>query len=103
MSFEAEVIPLFIGGVCLVSVLELTVGSLVLKGRKRARSSLIGHAVSMAAAFFFLCRSMFANWLHVKYGIASIENSVNIGLFGVLWAVSVLFLLTLIDQLISDR
>lgn len=96
MSFEAEVIPLFIGGAAVVSILELVFGCLMLKRQKKARSRLIGHVVSMAIALVFLIRCIFANWLDIELGIASISNSVNIGLFGVFWAISVFFLLSII-------
>lgn len=101
MSFEAEVIPLFIGGVIVVSILELILGCLYLKEQKRARSLLIGHVVSMALAFAFLVRSIFANWLQVEFEIASISNSVNIGLFGLLWMISVLCVLAMIRECIK--
>ncbi|MBQ9133246.1 MAG: hypothetical protein IJX64_01800 [Clostridia bacterium] len=93
MIFEAEVIPLFIGGVSIVSILELVFGCMMLKHRKKARICWIGHAASMAAAWVFLIRCIFANYLNTELGIASISNSVNIGLFGVFWAISVFFLL----------
>lgn len=96
MTFEAEVIPLFIGGAAVVSILELVVGCVMLKGRKKARNCLIGHVVSMALALVHLVRCVFAKWLDIELGIDSIENSINMGLFGVFWAVSVCFLLSTI-------
>ncbi len=96
MSFEAEVIPLFIGGASVISVLELVFGCVMLKRQKKARRRLIGHVLSMAIALLFLIRCIFANWLDIELGIASISNSVNIGLFGVFWAISVFFLLSII-------
>ena len=103
MSFEAEVIPLFIGGVSIISIIELVVGFSFLK-RKKARNLLIGHTISMAVAFIFLIRSMFANWLGVdfEYIIPSIYNSVNIATFGICWAISILFLLSLIIDLVTE-
>ena len=41
MSFEAEVIPLFIGGVLVVSSFELIVGCVLLKNKKRDRKSVV--------------------------------------------------------------
>ena len=90
MSFEAEVIPLFIGGVIAVSAIEFLLGWLGLRRRKDVRGLFGGHVVTMLLGFFFLVRSLFANWLGVELGIASISNSVNIGLFGLCWAVSAL-------------
>ena len=102
MSFEAEVIPLFLAGISIFTVLELVVGCILLKGRKKARNCLVGHAVSMAAAFFFLARCIFANWLDVELGIASISNSVNIAWFGIFWALSVVLLLACLWGAIKD-
>ena len=102
MSFEAEVIPLFITGVCAVSVLEMVSGCVLLKQAKRARRNLIAHTVSMLIAQVFLVRSLFANWLGIRYDIASISNSVNIGLLGLFWAVSVLLLLSVVSILTED-
>ena len=88
MSFEAEVIPLFIGGVIAVSAIEFFLGWRSLRHRKDLRGLFAGHVVAMLLGFFFLIRSLFANWLGLSLGIASISNSVNIGLFGLCWAVS---------------
>ena len=99
MSFEAEVIPLFIGGVAIVSVLELIAGCVLLRHMRKARSRLIAHTVCMIVAQLFLISSIFVNWLGVKFQIASISNSVNIGLFGIFWAISVFLLLSVISIL----
>lgn len=96
MAFEAEVIPLFIGGASMVCVLELVFGCLMLRHRKQARNRFVAHVVCMAAALFFLIRCIFANWLQTVPGISSISNSVNIGLSGVFWAVSIFLLLSAI-------
>ena len=97
MPFESEVIPMFIGGVGIVSLLELIIGCAILKEKKEARSLLIGHVISIAVAMVFLVRCIFGNRLGfdvtAAYGDASPFHSVNIGLFGVFWAISVCFLL----------
>ena len=54
MSFEAEVIPLFIGGVLVVSIMELIVGCVFLKDKKVARKKFILHVITMLIAFAFL-------------------------------------------------
>ena len=98
MSFETEVIPLFIGGVTVVSVLELFFGLMLLRRRRDVRKLFAGHVISMALGFFFLTRSLFANWLDIQY-----SNSVNIGLFGLLWMVSVGFVVAMVDRLTQER
>ena len=91
MSFEAEVIPLFIGGVIAVSAIEFL------------RGLFAGHVVAMLLGFFFLIRSLFANWLGLSLGIASISNSANIGLFGLCWAVSALCVAVMLSRLAVPR
>lgn len=102
MAFESEVIPLFIGGVILVSAIELLAGCVIYKVRKEIRAYLIGHVASMLTAMFFLVRCIFAGRLGIDsisaYGDASPFNSVNIGLFGICWAVSVCFVLAIIGS-----
>ena len=102
MAFESEVIPLFIGGVILISAFEAIAGWILLKGKKETRALLIGHVVSMLVAMLFLIRCIFAGRLGIDtisaYGDASPFNSVNIALFGICWAVSVCFQLALIGS-----
>jgi len=106
MPFESEVIPLFIGGVCVVSLLELLCGCSILKSQKKSPGLLIAHVVSMGLGFFFLIRCLFASRIGIDptaaYGDASPFNSVNLGLFGVCWAFSVLFLLGLLIEKPKD-
>ncbi len=99
MSFEAEVIPLFIGGVIAVSAIEFFLGWRSLRHRKDLRGLFAGHVVAMLLGFFFLIRSLFANWLGLSLGIASISNSANIGLFGLCWAVSALCVAVMLSRL----
>lgn len=103
MSFEAEVIPLFIGGVIVVSAAEFIAGWIGLRGRRDVRGLFTGHVVTMLLGFFFLIRSLFANWLGFSLGIMSISNSVNIGLFGLLWAVSALCVAAMVSRLASPK
>ena len=98
MSFEAEVIPLFIGGCVAVSLLELAAGWVMLRGNRPARRLFTGHVVSMALGLFFLVRCIFGDRLGLVRGIASIDHSVSIGLFGLCWLCSVLFLLSALGQ-----
>ena len=99
MSFEAEVIPLFIAGCIAVSALELAVGWFTLRGRKDARARFAGHVLSMALGLFFLVKCIFGNRLGLTGPIASIDHSISIGLFGLCWTASVLFLLSALGKL----
>ena len=99
MSFEAEVIPMFIGGCIAVSALEFTVGWFTLRNRKSARSCFVGHVLSMALGLFFLVKCIFGNRLGLTGPIASIDHSVSIGLFGLCWTAGVLFLLSALGKL----
>ena len=106
MSFEAEVIPLFIGCSAFVLVLELLVGLALLKGHKIARFTFTAHVICMALALFFLVRCVFDAWLAPgadRYGYDSVFNSVNIGLFGVCWALSVFELVSTIDACTHNK
>lgn len=96
MSFESEVIPLFIGGVCIVSLLELVIGCCLLK--KKTIPLFIGNVISMAIAMVFLILCIFGNRLGFVRVDDSASNSVNIGLFGVFWTVSVVFLLAILNK-----
>ena len=95
MSFEAEVIPLFIGGVIAVSAIEFFLGWRSLRHRKDLRGLFAGHVVAMLLGFFFLIRSLFANWLGLSLGIASI--------FGLCWAVSALCVAVMLSRLAVPR
>lgn len=82
MAFESEVIPLFIGGVTLVTLIELIAGCIMLKGEKENRELFLGHVVSMAIAMVFLIRCIFGGRLGIDvtkaYGDAAPFNSVII-------------------------
>ena len=97
MSFEAEVIPLFIAGCIAVSALELAVWWFTLRGR--ARGLFAGHVLSMALGLFFLVKCLFGDRLGLTGSIASIDHSVSIGMFGLCWAASVLLLLSALGKL----
>ena len=99
MSFEAEVIPLFIGGCAAVSAMELAIGWFVLGRRKGARHLFVGHVFSMGVGLFFLVKCIFGDRLGLTGPIASIDHSVSIGMFGLCWLVSVLFLLSVLGKL----
>ena len=99
MSFEAEVIPMFIGGCAAVSALEFAAGWLILRSRKAARDRFAGHVLSMALGLFFLVKCIFGNRLGLTGPIASIDHSVSIGLFGLCWTARVLFLLSTLGKL----
>lgn len=99
MSFEAEVIPMFIGGCIAVSALEFAAGWFILRERKGARGRFAGHVLSMALGLFFLVKCIFGNRLGLTGPIASIDHSVSIGMFGLCWTASVLFLLSALGKL----
>ena len=92
MSFEAEVIPLFIGGVLVVSSFELIVGCVLLKNKKSACKKFVLHVITMLIGFAFLIRSIFANWLNA-----------NIGLFGIFWCVSVMLIVSCIQECLKKE
>ena len=103
LYLESEVVPLFIVGVCIVTLLELIAGCMLLKNQKKTRTHLIAHAISMAIAMVFLIRCLFGKRLGITYGDSSAFNSVNIALFGIFWAISVVFLLLIISSKIKQN
>jgi len=90
---EAEVLPLFVGGSVTVLALELLLGGFILQEKRAAQFFLTLHVLAMGGAIYFLIRCVFAYQLHIRYGFPHADGSVEIGLFGVLWAVSTAFLL----------
>ncbi len=90
---EAEVLPLFVCGAVIVLVLELLFGGFILQEKRAAQFFLTLHVIAMGGALYFLIRCVFAAQLHVLFGLAHTDGSVEMGLFGVLWAVSTAFLL----------
>ena len=103
MSFEAEVIPLFIGGVLVVSALELIAGCILLRNEKSACKKFVFHVITMLIGFVFLIRSIFANWLNIRFDIASISNSASIGLLGIFWCISVMLVVSCIQECLKKR
>ena len=103
MSFEAEVIPLFIGGVLVVSALELIAGCILLRNEKSACKKFVFHVITMLIGFAFLVRSIFANWINIRFDIASISNSASIGLFGIFWCISVMLVVSCIQECLKKR
>lgn len=98
MLFEEEVLPFFIEGVLIVSILEIIIGCFLLRADKKSMLLFIGNVLSMILAMLFLICCVFGNRLGIVSEYASPSNSVNFGLFGVFWAVSVGFLLALIGR-----
>ena len=95
IPFEAEVLPTLIGGVSTVGAIALVIGCILLYRNRRAMCFFLGYLLSTAAAMAFLIRGLFGGRLGIVVPDfhASNFHSVNVGLFGVFWAVSVAFLL----------
>jgi len=95
---EEEVMPLFIGGVSVVGLIALAIGILLLYRHRRALWLFLCHMASLAAAMVFLIRCLFGGRIGIVVPDfhASEFQSLNLGLFGVFWAVSVGFGLLLI-------
>ena len=75
----------------------------MLRHTKRALIPFIGHILSMAAAFVFLIRVLFANRFGLSAGIPSIDNSVGVALFGVCWMFSVILILDTINICLKEK
>lgn len=93
MDLEAEVLYLFIAGCVIVLALELLLGGFVLQEKRAAQVFLSLHVFSMGGGMYFLIRGVFHLQLLNRYGIPELNGSIAMALFGVLWALSVGFLL----------
>ena len=98
IPFEEEVMPLFIGGASVVGLAALVIGVLLLYCHRRALWLFLCHMASLAAAMVFLIRCLFGGRIGIVVPDfhASEFQSLNLGLFGVFWAVSVGFGLLMI-------
>ncbi len=105
IPFEEEVMPLFIGVVSVVGLAALVIGVLLLYRNRQALCMFLCHIASLAAAMVFLIRCLFGGRLGIVVPDfhASEFQSLNLGLFGVFWAVSVGFLLLLIHAIVKNR
>ena len=104
IPFEEEVMPLFIGGVSVVGLIALVIGCLLLYRNRHALCLFLGHMASLAAAMVFLIRCLFGGRLGIVVPDfhASNFHSVNLGLFGVFWAFSMMFLVLMILTLCKN-
>ena len=85
---EAEVLPLFVCGAVIVLALELLLGGFILQEKRAAQFFHTLHVIVMGVALYFLVRCVFSDQLHNRFGLPHTDGSVEMGLFGVLWAVS---------------
>ena len=90
---EAEVLPLFVCGSVIVLVLELLLGGFILQEKRAAQFFHVLHVLTMGGAMYFLIRGVFAYPLHVQFGLVHVDGSIEMAMFGILWAVSTAFLL----------
>ena len=83
--FEAEVLPLFLGGVVLVILFELIFSILVLRKAPQVKGAMIGHVVCILIAFFCLGFLLFGAQTLPDGG--SVNHSGKLALFGIFWLV----------------
>ena len=81
--FEAEILPLFLGGVFLVILFETIFAILVLRKAPEVRKAMIGHVVCILIAFFMLGYMLF--WPQVLPDGGTANRSGQFGLFGIFW------------------
>ena len=80
---EAEVLPLFFGGVFLVILFELIFSILVLRKVPEVKGIMIGHVVCLLIAFFCLGYMLF--WPQILPDGGTANRSGQFGLFGIFW------------------
>lgn len=81
--FEAEVLPLFLGGVFLVILFELIFSVLVLRKYPEVKRPMIGHVVCLLIAFACLGMIFFGNGT-LPDGVP-MNQSGRFALFGIFW------------------
>ena len=81
--FEAEVLPLFFGGVFLVILFEVIFSVLVLRKYPEVRRAMIGHVVCILFAFACLGLMLFGDPTLPDGGL--VNQSGRFGLFGIFW------------------
>ena len=81
--FEAEVLPLFLGGTFLVVLFELIFSILVLRKHPEVKKAMIGHVVCTMIAFFMLGYLLF--WSQVLPDGGAANRSGQFALFGMFW------------------
>jgi len=81
--FEAEVLPLFYGGVVLVILFETIFSVLVLRKYPEVKRPMIGHVVCILIAFFCLGYMLF--WPQILPDGGQANRSGQFALFGIFW------------------
>ena len=80
---EAEVLPLFFGGVFLVVLFELIFSILVLRKVPGVKGAMIGHVVCLLIAFSCLALLLFGTQTLPDGG--AVNHSGKVALFGIFW------------------
>ena len=83
MRMEAEVVPLFLGGVFLVILFETIFAILVLRKYPEVKKAMIGHVVCILLAFACLGLMLFGTNTLPDGGL--VNQSGRLGLFGIFW------------------
>ena len=83
---EAEVLPLFFGGVFLVILFELIFSILVLRKVPEVKGIMIGHVVCLLIAFFCLGYMLF--WPQILPDGGTANRSGQFGVFGIFWFIA---------------
>ena len=83
MRMEAEVVPLFMGGVFLVILFEVVFSILVFRKCPEVKRAMIGHVVCILIAFFCLGFMFFGP--QTQSDGVSVNHSGQFALFGIFW------------------
>ena len=81
--FEAEALPLFLGGMVLVFVFEVIFSVLVLRKAPAVKRAIFGHVVCLLIAFFCLGYMLF--WPQILPDGGTADRSGQFTLFGIFW------------------
>lgn len=83
MRMEAEVVPLFLGGVFLAILFEVIFAILVLRKYPEVKRAMLGHVACILIAFFFLGFMFFGSNTLPDGG--AVNQSGRFALFGIFW------------------
>ena len=98
MYFEEDIFSLFITCCACVILAELVVGGIFLRKKAWTLAWFVGHIASIAGAIAVLIRMLFAKRLGIVVPDVMVSefNSLHLAMFGILWFVSMAFLLATI-------
>ena len=103
-NVEAEAGWLFIAGVVIIHIVELSVCLPLLRERKEARKKLLTHSVLSLLSFCLLFLLCCGGLSPILLGVEDdIECNTLLALYGLVWAGSVISMVNLVERLAKEK